>query len=61
MSLFFEMLFAVLPYIALFVTAWVIADKLDRHSHQIDVLIKHINSHEKKIASLTKQHTTKKK
>jgi len=61
MSLFFEMLFAVLPYIGMFLIGWFGADRLDTYSHRLDVLTKHINAQDKKIASLTKQHTTKKK
>jgi hypothetical protein len=59
MYLFFDILFAVMPYAFICVVAWMLAGKLEDYEDQLDIHAKHINSMEKKIAALSK--TPKKK
>lgn len=61
MTLFFDILFNVLPYIAICVCFWFVADRLDDMQHTIDVMKKYINSHDKKFAALNKKAQANKK
>jgi hypothetical protein len=62
MILFFEMLFAALPYIVMFICFWLIANRFDEMQHTVEVMKKYINAHDKKFAALQKKaQPTKKK
>jgi hypothetical protein len=61
MTLFFEMLFAILPYISMFILGWLFAGKLDDMQHDIEVLRKYVNNHDKKFAALSKKAAAAKK
>jgi hypothetical protein len=61
MTMFFEMLFSILPYLAIFILSWMFAGKLDEMQHDIEVLRKYVNAHDKKFAALSKKAAAAKK
>jgi len=61
MILFFDMLFAVLPYIVMFICFWFVANRLDDMHDTIEVMKKYINSHDKKFTALQKKAQPSKK
>ena len=61
MTLFFEMLLTILPYISIFILSWMFAGKLDEMQHDIEVLRKYVNAHDKKFAALSKKAAAAKK
>jgi hypothetical protein len=61
MTVFFETLFIVLPYIGILGISWVAANKFDIITDQFYLLNRRINEQDKKIAGLTKKCSSKKK
>ena len=62
MTLFFEMMVAILPYIVMFICFWSIANRFDEMKHTIKTMKKYINAHDKKFDALQKKlQPTKKK
>lgn len=61
MTLFFEMLLTILPYISIFILSWMFAGKLDEMQHDIEVLRKYVNNHDKKFATISKKAAATKK